>query len=364
MPRNGVQRRLHRHAPSDAHNCGSCGHDCGGATCQGGLCQPTTLASSQAAPWGVALDPTNVYWTNTGDGTIKMTSVAGGGPVTGLAATQSDPMSIAVDTTYVYWVAYAKGVAGGGTVAKCAIAGCGGAPTPLTSGQNGPWGIAVDATNAYFTAGTSILKAPFGDAGVATLGTESHIGFPVAVDATSVYWADAIGSVLKCATSGCSGTPTVLGSSAQQGMSSGIAIDATNVYWSNQGAGTIMKVSKTGTGSTTLASAQASPLGVAVDGANVYWTNNTDGTVMRVPIGGGSATTVALGQDRSGGDRGRLGLRLLGEQNGRNHHEGREIAVETHPLSDAICRVSFRGETRRPPKYLDTRYGESKKSGR
>jgi hypothetical protein len=68
----------------------------------------TTLASDQVYPQGIAVDGTNVYWTNYGDGTV-MKVPAGGGTPTILAAGQSGPNSIAVGATSVCWTNYDDG---------------------------------------------------------------------------------------------------------------------------------------------------------------------------------------------------------------------------------------------------------------
>jgi sugar lactone lactonase YvrE len=64
---------------------------------------PTTLASGQSTPNGIALDTASVYWTNSGDGTVMKVPLGGGTPAT-LASGQSSAGSIAVDATSVYWV--------------------------------------------------------------------------------------------------------------------------------------------------------------------------------------------------------------------------------------------------------------------
>jgi hypothetical protein len=70
---------------------------------------PKTLAAAQASPASLAVDGTNVYWTNYGtlannyaDGSLMSVPVAGGTP-TVLASGQDSPRSLAVDATNVYW---------------------------------------------------------------------------------------------------------------------------------------------------------------------------------------------------------------------------------------------------------------------
>ena len=128
------------------------------------------------------------------------------------------------------------------------------------------------------------------------VGTDAKTAYPIAVDGVSAYWADSVGSVLKCAVGGCTSPTSLATSSLLQGAAYGLAIDAGNVYWTNSGVGTVSMVSKTGTGATVLALGQNSPMGVAVDATSVYWANSGDGTLMKVPIGGGTTATVATGQ--------------------------------------------------------------------
>src|SRR5262249_35132896 len=46
---------------SDPHNCGLCGHDCLGGTCQSGQCQPFALATGMPSPMGGVVVGTDLY---------------------------------------------------------------------------------------------------------------------------------------------------------------------------------------------------------------------------------------------------------------------------------------------------------------
>src|SRR5665811_85041 len=107
----------------DDHNCGMCGHDCTvcGGTCEAGACTPTVLASRSdfTHTWYLAIDDTNVYWTDEGGAayTGSVLSVPkSGGAITTLASGQTGPLGIAVTGTDVYWSDHAYAQFGAGVM--------------------------------------------------------------------------------------------------------------------------------------------------------------------------------------------------------------------------------------------------------
>jgi hypothetical protein len=85
------------------------------------------------------VDGTSAYWTNSGVGTVLKVPLAGGTPTT-LASGQCTPAGIAIDSTSVYWTNSSEN-GNNGTVMKVALDGSG--MTTLASGQSYPNSIAV-----------------------------------------------------------------------------------------------------------------------------------------------------------------------------------------------------------------------------
>jgi hypothetical protein len=215
---------------NDAHNCGACGHDCLGTACAAGRCATTTMASAQNGPLHVAVDATDVYWTNDMAGTIA--GCAKGGCVTPsvLASGQGAADRIVAASGGLFWTNY------GTTIGACALPGCAGGPKIVASSQASTVGIAADATNVYFTTGDGYVKSCARDGCGATptnLATAQQAPTGMGISDTWLAWTNITdGSVLGCQLPACSTKVTYVTGHLSPAF---VAVDATRVYWTTQG---------------------------------------------------------------------------------------------------------------------------------
>ncbi|CAN5923881.1 hypothetical protein BH11MYX4_BH11MYX4_44360 [soil metagenome] len=287
-------------------HCGRCGHSCLGGECKASTCQPTTLATGQGEVYGVALDATHVYFTSFTSNLVARVPKAGGKVETITSTGAFLARKVAVNATHVYWSADDSP----GVVSRCLVSGCAGGPEVLATPQR-PFGLALDSTSVYWADrnSTELRRRPLGG-GAEVHVADSTAGLPIAiaVDQSQVFWiGDFTGEVEGRAADG--GTFSV-GKGGTSGRD--LVLDGTFVYW---GAaidlgqdGRISRAPRSGAGPTeTIGAAKGEPMSLAVDGKRVYWTawdRKADGGVVTAgvyacaPTGcGAGPTTLAAGQD-------------------------------------------------------------------
>jgi hypothetical protein len=254
----------------------------------------------------MVLDSTSLYASL---GATIMKIGLDGGAQTTLASSQSSN-EIVVDSTNVYWGNQGLCLLDGGTVTCSAgvvrVPIAGGTPITLATDTAPVFGIAVDATSVYYAdQNNEIMSVPIDGGTPKLLTTTSDVVFDLQAGPGAVYWTypgtpcDAgvcSGSVMAVPLDG--GAPTTLASG--QGSPGIFAVDSTNVYWAatsgdNSEAFAVMSVPAGGGTPVTLAVGSGDLFGLTWDGTSFYWLTG-DGRVMTMLRDGGAETTLAVGQ--------------------------------------------------------------------
>jgi hypothetical protein len=290
----------------DPLNCGRCGHSCLKGTCMAGVCQPFVLSTGYFGTRDLAVDATNVYFTNTDANTIFRTNKLDGTNTVKIAD-QPDayvPFAIAVDATSVYWTNH---VSVSGEIRKCPLVGCNGSPSTLIA--------TVDYPSSILLLGSNIVWAANGSGAVAGSALDGTNPFTVfaagsgaspylmASDTSYIYFTDnGNGVTQRVPLDGGAGTPLSNNGYAE---SYGVGVVGGNVYFSGGSIndGVLWRIPSNqfvdGGNATAFASSQKQPIGVAVDGSYVYWVNTGDingsnGSVMACPLTTVCSTPIVL----------------------------------------------------------------------
>lgn len=273
---------------NDPKNCGGCGHDCKGANCSSGLCQPVSVVSGLPhGPWGLAVDANNIYWTEWYGGTRVMQAPLLGGASTVITNSASDPLYIAVDAMNIYY----EDTNG---LSKAPI----GSTNNVTNivGQTIVGPFRIDAINAYYVTYPDYMlySVPLTGGASTALLSVSACTNAFALDATNAYWTkydcSTVSTIYQQTRSGDAGTPITL-ASALPGEGSDIAVDATTVYVTLGGIYSV----PIGGGKTTMLTG-SSGTNIVLDGPYLYWGDMGAHTVLKMPRSGGAATVLAYDQ--------------------------------------------------------------------
>jgi hypothetical protein len=205
----------------------------GRASLDGGSIEPEFVPAAEpgTSASGIAVGPSGIYWTRQSPAAIMHAELDGSEAFAVPASLEGKtPCGVAVDSQYVYF----GWAAGGGIFGVSRVPVGGGEVTPVTTTATGYCGVAVDPAFVYwtngsffFTGGTTIGRAPNTippQSGNNSLVTGLVNPRGVAVDSTSIYWADSeAGTIGKAGLDGGAPDPSFV-----TGLAGpvGVAVDA------------------------------------------------------------------------------------------------------------------------------------------
>jgi hypothetical protein len=293
---------------SDAHNCGTCGHDCIKGTCSGGYCQPFVIGSSVTA-YDMVVSNGTLYWVDQAATVWTCTITGNACSPQSFAINQSSPERITLggnNNATVFWTNFGSGGAADGSVVSLPLGG--GTPSTLVSGRWTPQGIAADDTYVFWAESSQnqLLRRPLGGSTTTTLSTgASSSPTAVALGAGTVYWSDALvnnmGSVNMAPENTLTATTTVQGS---QDLPQALAVDATYLYWVDfTGMGAVWQYKINGGQKHQVGSADTNPFRVVSDATSAFWidqgtSTGNDGEVLEWHVATSSSTVRATTLDQ------------------------------------------------------------------
>jgi hypothetical protein len=238
----------------------------------------TQLATGQGTTIGVAVDTSgNVYFAVDSSSSGGIMKVPAGTTTPSSFASVSSAYWLVTDGSHLYWTSNS----GNGTVWQVSVGG--GSPTPIATGQSWPTDIAMTTTNVYWGTeqnGDGIWSYTIASGTSTQIVTSQNNARAVAADSNNVYWGDdtAPGTVSQQPLGG--GTPTTLG--ANESIPYSIVADSTRgyVYWTDNGGNKVMRAKIGVAGSGALLWSDSAPRQITQDANAIYWTSKGNGKVM------------------------------------------------------------------------------------
>jgi hypothetical protein len=279
------------------------------------------LAEGLAGGRGIAVDATNVYFTDQSAGTLSRVP-KGGGEVVVLVAGLDQPYDVGIGGAWVYWTEFVAA----GTVARMPSAG--GMTEVFDDDADHPRSLAVGGTHVYWTTfGTNtggLWRGPLSGGSPQQLLSAVWGISDVVLDATRVYVTSqdpdpmnggggtfvdpppppegaAIGAVISLPLDGDPGGMDTLILADDLAEPWGLAIADTRLFWAD-GDGSasyqpnsILSTDASRALASPIAIGQTAPWGVAADATAVYWTDAQE--VKSAPHRGGDPTVLATMQN-------------------------------------------------------------------
>ena len=219
----------------------------------------------------LAVDGSNVYWTDS-LGSVVSSVPLGGGPVSTVASDGggSCPSGIAIDASNLYWTDFCLGTVMAASLSTDQV-------STLASGLAEPDRLTLDGANLFVADVLGIAElAPGG--GTTLLSKHKDV---VALAAGSGLVFSTLKSEQRSTPEvGQSGTQVEI--SASEPGAASITVDASYVYWVDDKAGTLRRADLDGSNAVTLSSGLTKPVTVVNDATYLYVAENIEkGRVLR-----------------------------------------------------------------------------------
>jgi hypothetical protein len=223
----------------------------------------TRLNSPTSFPAGLAMNDTHVFWADWDEqlGGAIMRYPKGATSAAPHLTLAGAPVGLALDATNLYFTDI-----NGLRVVQAPLDGS--SPQDIATTGNYPWAIAVDGTNVYWTdpVENTISTTPIGGTSVTILARNQRNPTSIAVDAGALYWTNFdAGELMTLSVTGGTPSPVAFGEEAHS-----LVLNATHLYFATRSA--VLRVSRATSEVDTLVSG-AAPRGIAIGGAYLYYSN-------------------------------------------------------------------------------------------
>ena len=295
---------------SDPSNCGRCGHDCGGATCVGGMCSAYVVQGQQDYTTALAVDATGIYWTSEAySGVYHCPGTSCASAPTLLTGTQGQPWELALGGGKVFWEA---DQASGAMILSNAVTKLGPTGDVFVTRPTVIRALAADDTDVFWSESNGsyqTYRCPQTgcDGGIPVF---SDVVYDLVTDGTHLVWASNLSSLKFCTKANCAQQYLIqsgLANAQNVALHGGVAY-VSDTGGANPTTGSISACPLNGTNCKpgNFAPGLTSPRAIAVDDSGVYWAapestdaGDTNGAIFMCPLAGcpsSGPTVVAAGQ--------------------------------------------------------------------